>query len=130
MMYPYGEVEANIRKQTGRSAWSKGVESYALDLFDEVKEAVRYGYMKEADLNDWTKVKAQLLNGAEDWKQYSWGGSALIYDGQIAELLCNPTELKRTHGGMRRPNSREDWLDVQARALGQAAYRIRKAMNL
>lgn len=34
-------------------------------------------------------------------------------------------ELKRTDGGMNNPNSRETWLDVQARALYQACNRIR-----
>lgn len=35
------------------------------------------------------------------------------------------SELKRKHGGMYEPNSRETWLDVQARALYQACNRIR-----
>lgn len=34
-------------------------------------------------------------------------------------------ELKRTDRGMNNPNSRETWLDVQARALYQACNRIR-----
>ena len=34
-------------------------------------------------------------------------------------------ELKRKHGGAYEPNSRETWLDVQARALYQACNRIR-----
>lgn len=34
-------------------------------------------------------------------------------------------ELKRKHGGTYEPNSRETWLDVQARALYQACNRIR-----
>ena len=65
-----------------------------------------------------------MLNGARDWNAYSWGGSALIYDGDIAERLCTPSELKRTRHGERRPNSREEWLDTQARALYQACNRV------
>ncbi|HZK45919.1 MAG TPA: hypothetical protein VFD34_06795, partial [Clostridia bacterium] len=65
-----------------------------------------------------------LLNGADNWNQYSYGGSALIYDGDIAERLCSPSEYKRSREGERRPNSREEWLDVQARALNQAANMI------
>lgn len=45
----------------------------------------------------------------------------LIYDGDIAERLCTPSEYKRKRGGDFQPNSRETWLDVQARALYQAA---------
>lgn len=65
-----------------------------------------------------------MLNGADSWSQYSWGGSALIYDGDIAERLCSPSEYKRSREGERRPNSQEEWLDVQARALFQAANMI------
>jgi hypothetical protein len=61
-----------------------------------------------------------LLNGAKDWKQYSEGGCALIYDKQIALTLCNPTELKITDNGQKQPNKQETWLQVQARALFQA----------
>lgn len=61
-----------------------------------------------------------LLNGADNWRQYSYGGCALIYDSDIAETLCSPSELKKVKGGDRQPNSRESWLDVQARALYQA----------
>ena len=61
------------------------------------------------------------MAGADSWREYSYGGGALIYDGDIARKLCAPWELRRTRDGARRPNSRETWLDVQARALGQAA---------
>lgn len=54
-------------------------------------------------------------------KSYS---DALIYNGDIAKLLCSPSELKRTRNGERRPNNREEWLDTQARALAQAAKRL------
>ena len=46
------------------------------------------------------------------------------YGGDIAERLCTPSELKKTRHGERRPNSREEWLDTQARALHQAARRV------
>lgn len=60
------------------------------------------------------------LHGAKNWKHYSFGGCALVGNWEIAERLCTPSELKKTHNGERRPNSREEWLDVQARALCQA----------
>ena len=68
-----------------------------------------------------------MLNGAKDWNQYSWGALSLIYDCDIAERLSAPSELKKTRGGERRPNSREEWLDVQARALQQAFSRLADA---
>lgn len=118
------KVYQSIENEKQRSAWDKGVTEYALELVEQLGEQIRDGYFDELDLSDPKKVRAALLNGAETWSQYSWGGSALIYDSDIAERLCCPSELKKTRNGERRPNSREEWLDVQARALYQAANRI------
>lgn len=101
---------------TDRSAWDRGVATIAADLLGE--------YSNNYGKNAAAPTMADLLNGADNWSQYSWGGCYLVYDADIAELLCTPSELKRTRNGERRPNSREEWLDVQARALNQAARRI------
>lgn len=111
-------AELNTRKD--RSAWDKGVTEYATELAES--------------LDNWDKqpesvaeLREMMLNGADDWKAYSWGGSSLIYNQDIAERLCSPSELKRVtnKNGLRDyPNSREHWLDVQARALYQAATRV------
>lgn len=114
----------SIESEKQRSAWDKGVTKYALEMVEQLSEQINDGYFDELDLSEPEKVRAALLKGAADWIQYSWGGSALIYDGDIAERLCTPSELKKTRNGERRPNSREEWLDVQARALFQAANRI------
>lgn len=106
---------AAIENAPARSAWTRGVKAYALELPENLTE------LTAAELADPAAVRAALLNGAQDWKQYSYGGCALIYNGDIAARLCPPAEYKRSHDGERRPNSREEWLDVQARALFQAA---------
>ena len=118
------QVTAELEARKDRSAWDKGVTEYALELVEQLGEQIDGGYFDELDLTESKKVRAALLNGAENWSQYSWGGCSLIYDGDIAERLCCPSELKKTRNGERRPNSREEWLDVQARALSQAANRI------
>lgn len=106
-----------------RSAWSKGVKLYALELLENVEETAKYTDIPMEELvKSYSLFRQAALNGAADWKEYSWGGSSLAYNHEIAERLCNPTELKRTDGGARRPNSREEWLDVQARALWQAFH--------
>lgn len=114
----------SIENEKQRSAWANGVTEYALELVEQLGEQINGGYFDELDLTESKKVRAALLNGAADWNQYSWGGCSLIYDGDIAERLCCPSELKKTRNGERRPNSREEWLDVQVRALYQAANRI------
>ena len=118
------ELRAAIEAEPARSAWDKGKKLYALELLDELAEAIEGGYFDPANITDRAALKAQMLNGADSWSQYSYGGSALIYDGDIAERLCSPSEYKRSREGERRPNSREEWLDVQARALSQAANMI------
>ena len=108
-----------VQEHKARSAWEKGVKLYAFDLLDTYEESIDYQH-GEQPCNSRLFVKA-LLNGADSWNQYSWGGCSLIYDEDIAERLCTQTELCRTGRGRRRPNSREEWLDTQARALYQAA---------
>ena len=103
----------------GRSAWSRGVHAYAVELVESLDDS--------ADLSNETLLHKALLNGADDWQQYSEGGCALIYDAAIAERLCSPSELKRCKGGERQPNARETWLDCQARALSQASTLVRRA---
>lgn len=118
------ELKQAIEAEPARSAWRRGVKLYALELVEELEESIAGGYFAAENMTDREALKAQLLNGASSWSAYSWGGSALIYDGDIAERLCSPSELKKTRNGERRPNAREEWLDTQARALGQAASMV------
>ena len=103
----------------GRSAWSRAVHAYAVELVESLDSA--------ADLSNENMLRKALLNGADDWQQYSEGGCALVYDEDIAERLCSAYELKRCKGGERQPNASETWLDCQARALAQAASLVRRA---
>ena len=114
----------SIESEKQRSAWDKGVTEYALELVEQLAEQIDGGYFDELELGNTKAVKIALLNGAKDWNQYSWGGCSLIYDCSIAKRLCCPSELRKTHNGERRPNSKEEWLDTQARALTQAANRV------
>lgn len=113
---------ANVRKVIEstalRSAWDRGVQAYALELLDNYDEYVKYSADNREDIP--ALSENTLLNGATDWVQYSWGGGSLICNSDIAKRLCNPSELNRCKGGEHNPNSREEWLDVQARALRQA----------
>ena len=100
------ELTKLIEESPARSAWQRGVKSYAVDLLE--------------DVGDRALTKATLLNGADDWSAYSYGCCAMIYDEEIAKALCTPTELKRNRNGERNPNASETWLDCQAKALHQA----------
>jgi len=104
----------SLNNYKARSAWSKGVKAFAFDLLEDLNER---GHGE--DITEFT-----LLNGASDWSQYSYGGSAFIYDADIAEHLSTPSELKARKGGDWQPSKNETWLDAQARALGQACSLI------
>lgn len=119
------EIKKKIEEENPRSAWDKGVKEYALELADELAEYERHAG-KPVPQGDRKALKEALLNGADSWSQYSNGGCSLIYDGDIAERLCSPSELKKRKGGEYAPNRNETWLDVQARALWAAEIKIRK----
>lgn len=116
-------LTANTEKtnaKNARSAWARGVGEYALELLDNLRYMTDEGNIPTT----WQELKKALLNGADDWQMYSEGGCALIYNGDIAKRLCNPSEMKRTDDGRKEPNARESWIDCQARALFQACNRI------
>ena len=109
----------SLSLRNDRSAWDKGVTRYAMEMVESAEETLTRENCRQV-----------LLNGASDWSHYSYGGCAFIYDADIAEQLCNPSELKKTRNGERQPNSGESWLDVQARALSQAYARIKRNLPL
>ena len=112
-------ITTAIKTRKARSAWDKGVTLYALELLDNLRDLPATDSRQE--------IKKALLNGARDWDEYSWGGCSLIYDADIAQRLCTPSELKQRKNGDLRPNHNESWFDVQARALYQAFRLICRA---
>ena len=114
----------NVENVKVRSAWNNGVKTYAVELLDDAASN-----RECEDFLNLQELKEAILNGAEDWMQYSEGGCALVYNQDIAERLCTPSELKRTKNGMNDPNSRENWVQVQARALFQAWELIKRTYD-
>jgi hypothetical protein len=100
------------------SKWTQGVQEYV----EELQE-----FLEQEGLES---TKENMLNGASDWSQFSYGGLSLIYDYDIAERLATPSEIKsrtRKDGSLNQmANARESWLDVQARALYQASLIVLK----
>ena len=119
-------MREKLENRKDRSAWSRGVTVYALELLEGLEESIDGGYFDAEYIASPKMLEKAMLNGAESWEQYSWGGSSLIYDGDICERLSAPWEIRKTRGGERRPNSREEWLDTQARALYQASRRVKQ----
>lgn len=127
------EIKVNITKTIEkieglkfRSTWQKAVQEDASWLLEEIMDR------HDNVVNDTMTFKSMegfenvLRMGADTWKDFSEGGGALIYNEDIAKHYCTASELKKTHNGERKPNSRESWLDVQARAFWQAALMIKQ----
>lgn len=115
----------SIESVKASSAWRRGVKEYAYEIVEYVSD-----YYEDINTEN---AKEILLNGASSWVQYSLGGCSLIYDEDIAERLCSPSELKKAtkkDGSIRdNANARESWLDVQVRALNQAYYLIMRILR-
>ena len=107
-----------INEKPERSAWGRGVQAYMDEIAYTIADQVHEVEPTRA------AIEHIALNGARDWSQYSWGGCSLVCDEDIAKLLCPPSTLKRKRSGALPPNSSEEWLDVQARALAQACRRV------
>ena len=114
----------NLKAVKCRSAWSKGVKAYAYMLLDNI-----FLHSDYKAINDCKSLHEVLLNGKKNWHQFSCGGYALIYDEDIAETLCSPSKLKKCKNGILRFNKKEQWLDVQARALVQAENLIKSCVE-
>lgn len=133
-MKKLAEIRAAVEAQKTRGAWAAGVKVYALEILDTIEERSKYEDHEPESMEELTDY---ALNGARDhqkpddiykaWSVASWGGSYLIYGGDICRRLCSPSEQKKTDSGNRQPNDREQWLDTQARALYQAFLQIKDA---
>lgn len=67
--------------------------------------------------------RALLLNGADNWREYSYGGDALVYNVDIAVRFFTPSEMRRYMANGHDASMAfhgEPMLDLQARALRQA----------
>lgn len=111
-----------------RSAWDRGVLCYAQEIVDEHGD----GDIKTVDdVLNYRRDKHESLYSVAKWQ--SEGGCFEIYDEDIAARLCTPSEFKRAHykdGSMKQmANARENWLDVQTRAVFQAYNKIQAALR-
>lgn len=105
-----------------RSAWDRGVKAYALDILANFEDWSRFNAAEGLALP--TINERTALNGAEDWKQYAYGGSGLVYNIDIAERLCTPSQVRKLI------DTDVQWLDLEATALLQAWRLIARLVPL
>lgn len=120
-------VRKAIEARKQRSAWSRGVKAYALDILASFEESRQWCEANGESVPELDEVTA--LNGANNWVMWAYGGCGLVYDAYIAERLCTPSELKKLHGGARVPAGAATWCDIEARAARQAWRMIAEAVR-
>lgn len=116
-------IRAELNARHDRSAWNKAVTLYALDLLEDVQS---HANERKRLPVDGAELELWALNGADNWHHYSTGACSLVWSGDIAARVCTPSMYKRKHEGASEPGNGQTWLDVQADALKQACWRIRK----
>ena len=79
-------VANEVEKAKTRSAWSRGVKAYALDLLANFYDWSEYNEREGEELPTLDEVTA--LNGAKDWSAWAYGGCGLVYDAYICDRLC------------------------------------------
>lgn len=127
-MVTYNQLIKAVKGYKPRNAYERGVKKYAIEILERRDPKPREQIDVGSDL--W-RLEDKLLDNAGSWGNYSWGGCSLIEDHKIAKRLLTPYEYKVfcTPDGRwayRDPNPKEQWLDVQTRALYQAAQLILK----
>lgn len=103
-----------IKRSSGRSAWQRGVQEYALEMVEALSN----------EAFDASLTEEKLLKGAKNWQEYSTSGRSLTDLKAIAKRLCNASQLKYTRNGELPMSKKYSWLDMQAVALQSAAERI------
>ena len=121
-------VTNEVNNAKTRSAWSKGVQAYALDILANFEEWQKFNESEGLECPELDEVTA--LNGAQDWSAWAYGGCGLCYDSYIAERLCTPSELRKLDGGARIPAGAATWCDIEARAAYQAWQMIAEAVRV
>ena len=96
----------------------EAVRDYAVLLCEQAQEQG-----EEVAPQDPQELRRILLNGAKDWAQFSRGGCALVYNGDIAAALYEGDQLARV---MKYGGDGEQLLAEQAQVLAQAADLIEK----
>lgn len=103
-----------FKEKEERSQWNKGINEYAIDILERYEDLNNTSVMPSLK-----NLQEKLLNGAPDWKQYSYGACALINRYDIAERLLTQNQRKKL------PNTWKE-LDEQTKALKITYRKIKK----
>lgn len=100
-------------RERPRGIWRRGVKTAALELLGEF-------HGRRVHLGD---IRRTLLDGSQDWHEYSAAGKALGRDEDIARRYLTPRRFECWCSGT---HPRIDLVMMQARALHEACELIEK----
>ena len=115
-----------LTRHESHSAWMHGVVAYAVNMLNSISDhdfAYLVYYAQQEGEDGIEKARAILHTPYDNWRNYS-RLNGWLSDEAIATLLCTPEELKRFDGGKLPPNGRSTWIDIQTRAMYNAACLI------
>lgn len=108
-----------------RPGWNHGVKNAAKDLVEGICD--HYGNKYE----NFTLEKA--LNGQKDFKEFVYGGGAIISNYDICRAYCTDYQFNRyTDNGKKDPkdpNEKYIWMDIQAFGVSQGWDLLKKCVD-
>ena len=128
MQRTVGEIYNAIHTISARTCWEKGVIRYA----DELLKAYLAGKglsLKDIHVRIGKISEADLLRGADSWRQYGEMGHAFIWDRDICLRLGTKYQIQKTERGQKQPSRGGTWKELQVKALGEAAQIVIAAVN-
>lgn len=114
------DIENKLASRQDRSTWDKAVTQYALDILCDLDYLERDPDFDIGKLSV-KELESVCLNGANDWRMYSFGGCALCYNYDIQERLYPKSQWRKYPSG-------EKLLYAQSRALQSAFTRIKRTI--
>ena len=102
-----------LKEKEEYNQWNKGTNEYAIDILERYAD-----YNNTSVMPSLKNLQEELLIGAPNWKQYSYGGCALINRHDIAKRLFTQNQREKI------PNTWKE-LDEQTNALKIAYCKIK-----
>lgn len=120
----YNNIIEELKSYQYGSIWDNGVKAYAIDILQNVRDAIKYHGEEPESIEELEEV---MLDGASSWREYSYAGNALVYNGEIKSRLFNGHDELN-------PYPDDSLLDVQTYALEEASNMVKdicqEALNL
>ena len=120
----YNNIIEELKSYQYGSIWDNGVKAYAIDILQNVRDAIKYHGEEPESIEELEEV---MLDGASSWREYSYAGNALVYNGEIKSRLFNGRDELN-------PYPDDSLLDVQTYALEEASNMVKdicqEALNL